>query len=276
MKRGRLGDSIFVGQRLPALALDAPDGWTLEGAKVGRKLAISGDQARPAIRHGDPDGGGRRRGAAPAARPDAARAGVRGRRHVQRPDRRICRRPGFLATGPCGRSAPGWSSAMRTSCRRHLHADGKPTAREACRPLLAKLRWRAPGLKKRLRSEARRLRRRVGHERIRVADGHHARRGGLREHPRVGLVRDAALDALVVHGVASSTCAWITRPSRLNISVTTTRPGDVAPPSASGSRPSPRPAARPARCGAAPCSRSRAARRRSGRAGRRRDRRARR
>ena len=135
----------FSSAKLPALSLDAPDGWTLEAAKAGHKVAISSDQARLQI--------------STAILTEAVDVEALLRRLAQTQRElgfevgatfsdRIGDLPaaGFLATGPT-RSVCTWmvkrdahlvSSAICTT-------DGKPTARDACRPPLAHLRWRAPG-----------------------------------------------------------------------------------------------------------------------------------
>ena len=191
----------FSSAGLPALSLDAPDGWTLEWNKVSRKLTATGDGARLLVQQRDPDRGRRRRSPAREAGGDAAGPRLRGRRHLQRSRWAICRPPASWRPGPCDRSAPGWSSATRTS-RRPSSARPKASRRRArraglCSPSSAG----AP----RARTTAERAsgadwRRWVGHERIRVAHGHHAGWGGLREDPVIGLVRDARFDALVVDG----------------------------------------------------------------------------
>jgi len=135
----------FSSGKLPALSLDAPDGWTLEAEKAGHKLAAAGDKARLVI------------STAILTEAVDVEALLRQLAGTQRAlgfevgatfTDRIGDLPavGFLATGPT-RSVCTWmvkrdahlvSSAICT-------ADGKLTAREACRAPLAKLRWRAPG-----------------------------------------------------------------------------------------------------------------------------------
>ncbi len=135
----------FSSAKLPALSLDAPDGWTLEAAKAGHKLAVTSAEARLVV------------STAILTEAVNVEALLRQLAGTQRAlgfevgptfSDRIGDLPaaGFLATGPA-RSVCTWmvrrdahlvSSAICT-------ADGKRTAREACRAPLANLRWRAPG-----------------------------------------------------------------------------------------------------------------------------------
>jgi hypothetical protein len=135
----------FSSARLPALSLDAPDGWRLEADKARHKVTVSSDKARLLV--------------STAILTEAVDVqALLGRlAETQRElgfeigatfSDRIGDLPaaGFLATGPT-RSICTWmvkrdahlvSSAICT-------ADGKVTARDACRAPLARLRWRAPG-----------------------------------------------------------------------------------------------------------------------------------
>ena len=135
----------FSSAKLPALSLDAPDGWTLEADKAGHKVAISSATARllvsTAILTETVDVGALLRRLAQTQRELGFEVGATF-------SDRIGDLPaaGFLATGPT-RSVCTWmvrrdahlvSSAICTS-------DGKVSARDACRPPLTGLRWRVPG-----------------------------------------------------------------------------------------------------------------------------------
>jgi hypothetical protein len=135
----------FSSAKMPALSLDAPDGWTLELDEKGRKLAATRKHAHLSIssalltnavdvenllgklaetqRALGFDVGATftdRIGALPAA--------------------------GFLATGPA-RSVCTWMVKRDTRLATSIicTADGKPTAREACRAVIDRISWRAPG-----------------------------------------------------------------------------------------------------------------------------------
>ena len=189
----------FSSARLPALSLDAPDGWTLEFDKKGHKLTASSEAARLLVSTAVLIGGGRRRVAAPRLAETQRALGFEvGATFTDR----IGDLPaaGFLATGPT-RSVCTWMVKRDTHLATSVicTADGKPTARDACRaplatPPLAHARARAStswaGQREPCDYGAARYGG-VGCERIRVADRDDAGRGRLREHPGVGVVRDA-------------------------------------------------------------------------------------
>jgi hypothetical protein len=134
----------FASRKLPALELDAPDGWTLELDAKGRKLVARNASARLLV--------------STAVLKDAVDVEEM-LRHMAETQRELgfdvsptfseplggLPAAGFVATGQ-GRSVCTWlikrdahlaSSAICT-------AQGKLTARDACRDPLAKLRWRTP------------------------------------------------------------------------------------------------------------------------------------
>jgi hypothetical protein len=135
----------FSSGKLPALSLDAPDGWTLELDKAGRKLTATGSGARllvsTAILTEALDAETLLAKLAETQRTlgfdvgDTFRDQIGGLPAV-----------GFLAKGQAGsisvwmvkRDAHLASSLICTS-------EGKASAREACRAPLAALRWRPPG-----------------------------------------------------------------------------------------------------------------------------------
>ena len=134
----------FSSAGLPALSLDAPDGWTLEWNKVSRKLTATGDGARLLV------------SSAILTEAVHAEALLAKLAETQRAlgfevgdtfRDRLGDLPaaGFLATGPV-RSVCTWMVKRDTHLASSVicTAEGKQTAREACRPLLAKLRWRTP------------------------------------------------------------------------------------------------------------------------------------
>jgi hypothetical protein len=134
----------FSSDRLPALSLDAPPGWTLELDPKKRKLTAVGAGARLLI--------------STARLKDAADVDsmLREMAESQRTlgfevgptfTDRIGNLPagGFVATGPT-RSVCTWMVRRDTHLASSLicTTDGKASAREACRAVLANLRWRAP------------------------------------------------------------------------------------------------------------------------------------
>jgi len=134
----------FSSARLPALSLDAPDGWTLALDGKGRKLSASGDGARllisAAVLAGGVDVPSLLQQMADSQRTLGFDVGVPF-------SDRIGDLPamGFLATGPT-RSVCTWMIKRDTHLATSIicSADGKVSAREACRPVIAKVQWRAP------------------------------------------------------------------------------------------------------------------------------------
>ena len=134
----------FTSARLPALSLDAPDGWTLALDGKGRKLSASGDGARLLISTAVLAGG--------VDVPSLLQQMADSQRtlgfDVGAPfSDRIGDLPamGFVSTGPT-RSVCTWMIKRDTHLATSIicSADGKVSAREACRPVIAKLQWRAP------------------------------------------------------------------------------------------------------------------------------------
>ena len=134
----------FSSAGLPALSLDAPDGWKLEWNKVGRKLTATGDGARLLVSSAilteavDVD-------ALLAKLAETQRALGFEVGDTFRDRLGDLPAAGFLATGPV-RSVCTWMVKRDTHLASSVicTAEGKQTAREACRALLAKLRWRTP------------------------------------------------------------------------------------------------------------------------------------
>jgi hypothetical protein len=133
----------FSSAKLPALSLDAPGGWRLEVDKR-RKLAAVSDTARLMV------------STANLTEAVDVQAMLGQLADTQRAlgfevgdtfTDRIGDLPaaGFLATGPT-RSVCTWMIKRDTRLASSVicTAEGKPTAREACRAPLAKLRWRTP------------------------------------------------------------------------------------------------------------------------------------
>lgn len=136
--------SRFSSAGLPALSLDAPDGWTLQWNKGSRKLTATSDGARLLVSTAILTE------AVDAERLLAKLAETQRALGFEVGDtfrERLGDLPavGFLATGPV-RSVCTWMVKRDTHLASSIicTAEGKRTAREACRPLLAKLRWRAP------------------------------------------------------------------------------------------------------------------------------------
>jgi hypothetical protein len=134
----------FSSGKLPALSVDAPDGWKLELDPAGRKLTAAGAAARLIV--------------SSAVLTDAVdvQALLRQLAETQRGlgfevgdffSDRIGDLPaaGFLATGPT-RSICTFMVRrdVRLATSLICTSEGKGSAREACRPVLAKVRWRAP------------------------------------------------------------------------------------------------------------------------------------
>ena len=134
----------FSSAQLPALSLDAPDGWHLELDKAGRKLTASSDRARLLISTAM---------LREVVDVDFLLGQLADRQRTLGYDvgdtftDRLGDLPavGFLATS-AGHSVCAWmvkrdahlaSSVICTS-------DGKVPARDACRPALGLLRWRIP------------------------------------------------------------------------------------------------------------------------------------
>lgn len=133
----------FSSGRPPALSVDAPDGWVLALDEKGRKLTASGKRARLLISTAV---------LTEAVDVPSLLARMADTQRMLGFDvgsifsDRIGDLPagGFLATGPA-RSVCTWmvkrDAYLATSVI--CTADGKITARDACRDVLAKLRWRA-------------------------------------------------------------------------------------------------------------------------------------
>jgi len=136
----------FSSPRLPALTLDAPDGWTLALDEKTRRLNADGAGAHLAVSTAILR-------EAVDATPMLRQLGETQRALGFDVGDTFADRigdlpaPGFLATGPA-RSVSTWM------VKRDVHlatsvictADGKATAREACRAVLARIRWRTPAL----------------------------------------------------------------------------------------------------------------------------------
>ena len=139
-----VSESRFSSAGLPALSIDAPEGWKLEWNKVGRKLTATGDGARllvsTAILNEAVDAEALLAKLAETQRALGFEVGDTFRD-------RLGNLPaaGFLATGPV-QSVCTWMVKRDTHLASSVicTAEGKQTAREACRALLAKLRWRTP------------------------------------------------------------------------------------------------------------------------------------
>jgi hypothetical protein len=134
----------FSSAHLPALALDAPDGWTLALDEKGHKLTATGETARLLI------------STAILSEAVDVQSLLARMADTQRTlgfdvgaifTDRVGDLPAaaFLSTGPA-RSVCTWMVKRDTHLATSLicTADGKATAREACHPLVAKIRWRAP------------------------------------------------------------------------------------------------------------------------------------
>lgn len=134
----------FSSARMPALSLEAPAGWTLMLDEKGRKLTAAGDRARLLV--------------SSAVLADAVdvESLLRQMADTQRTlgfdvgplfTDRIGDLPaaGFLATGT-GRSVSTWMVKRGAHLASSLicTADGKISARDACRAVIANIRWRAP------------------------------------------------------------------------------------------------------------------------------------
>ena len=135
----------FSSGKLPALSVDAPDGWKLEVDQTGRKLTAASGTARLLV------------SSAILTEAVDVEAMVRQLAETQRSlgfevsatfTDRIGDLPaaGFLATGPT-RSICTFmvKRDVRLATSLICTSEGKASARDACRPVLAKIRWRAPG-----------------------------------------------------------------------------------------------------------------------------------
>ncbi len=135
----------FSSTRLPALTLDAPDGWTLALDEKAHRLNADGARAHLSV------------STAILIEAVDVTAMLRDLAETQRAlgfavgdifTDRIGDLPaaGFLATGP-ERSVGTWMIKRDTRLATSVicTADGKATAREACRDVLTRIRWRAPG-----------------------------------------------------------------------------------------------------------------------------------
>jgi len=134
----------FSSARLPALSVDAPDGWTLALDEKGRKLTANGEKARLLI------------STAVLSEAVDVQSLLARMADTQRTlgfevgptftDRIGDLSAGaFLSTGPA-RSACTWMVKRDTHLATSVicTADGKATARDACRAVVASIRWRAP------------------------------------------------------------------------------------------------------------------------------------
>jgi hypothetical protein len=135
----------FSSAKMPALSLDAPDGWTLALDEKGRKLAATAARAHLSISSAvlteavDVDGL-----LAQLADTQRELGFDVGATFTDR----IGDLPAsaFLATGPT-RSVCTWmvKRDARLATSIICTAEGKPTARDACRSALERIRWRTPG-----------------------------------------------------------------------------------------------------------------------------------
>ena len=134
----------FSSARLPALTLDAPEGWTLAFDEKGRKLTASSKTARLLI------------STAVLSEAVDVQSLLARMADTQRTlgfdvgatfTDRIGDLPSgaFLSTGPT-RSVCTWMVKRDTHLATSVicTADGKATARDACRGVVAKIRWRSP------------------------------------------------------------------------------------------------------------------------------------
>ena len=134
----------FSSARLPALSMTAPEGWSLEFDRAGRKLTATSDDARLLVSTAtlseavDVDAWMRQM----ADRQQALGFEVSALFSDRLGDLPA---PGFLATGPA-RSVCTWMVKRDTHLASSLicSTEGKRTAREVCRGPLATLRWRTP------------------------------------------------------------------------------------------------------------------------------------
>jgi len=139
-----ISERQFSSARLPAVSLDAPQGWRLDLDKKGRKLSASSEAAHLLV------------STAVLTEAVEVESLLRQMSESQRAlgfdvgavfTDRIGDLPaaGFLATGPT-RSVCTWMVKRDTHLATSLicTADGKQTAREACRAVVAALHWRAP------------------------------------------------------------------------------------------------------------------------------------
>jgi hypothetical protein len=134
----------FSSARLPALSLDAPDGWTLALDQKGHKLTASSPTARLLISTAV---------LSEAVDVESLLARMADTQRTLGFDvgatfsDRIGDLPAaaFLSTGPA-RSVCTWMVKRDTHLATSVicTADGKATARDACRPLVAKIHWRTP------------------------------------------------------------------------------------------------------------------------------------
>jgi hypothetical protein len=135
----------FSSRKLPALSVDAPDGWKLEVDQTGRKLTAAGGTARLLV------------SSAILTEAVEVEAMLRQLAETQRSlgfevsatfTDRIGDLPaaGFVAAGPT-RSICTFmvKRDLRLATSLICTSEGKVSARDACRPVLAKIRWRAPG-----------------------------------------------------------------------------------------------------------------------------------
>jgi hypothetical protein len=135
----------FSSAKLPALSLDAPAGWRLELDAAGRKLSANSDSARLLV------------STAILTEAVDVESLLQRMAETQRTlgfevsatfTDRLGDLPaaGFVATGPA-RSVCVWMVRRDTHLASSVicTADGKLSARQACRGPLATIRWRAPG-----------------------------------------------------------------------------------------------------------------------------------
>jgi hypothetical protein len=134
----------FSSAKLPALSLDAPDGWKLAFDKAARRLSASSDSARlsvsTAVLTEAVDVEAMLRQLADTQRTLGFEVGDTFTDHIG-----ALSATGFLATDPM-RSICTWMIKRDTHLASSVicTAEGQVSAREACRAPLATLRWRAP------------------------------------------------------------------------------------------------------------------------------------
>jgi hypothetical protein len=143
------GDDVATGRRFssarpPALSLDAPDGWTLALDAKARKLAASSDGARLTISTAVlSDAVDVEALLAQLASTQRTLGFDVGATFTERIDGLTA--AGFVATGPA-RSVCTWMIKRDTHLATSVicTAEGKTTAHDACRAVLAEVRWRTP------------------------------------------------------------------------------------------------------------------------------------
>jgi len=138
-----ISDRRFSSAKLPAISLEVPEGWRLALDKKGRKLSASSESARllvsTAVLKEAVDVESLLRQMSESQRALGFDVGATFTERVG-----DLPAAGFLATGPT-RSVCTWMVKRDAHLATSLicSADGKPTAREACRAPLAAIHWRA-------------------------------------------------------------------------------------------------------------------------------------